>query len=179
MKGKVMAWTAFGVGVLLLLLGAAGYFGQLVINGWFSGARPWAQALQGWLGSVTCGGACFGLGMVLSALFFLIFRKTSRRYCTGATFLTALGLSVTGAMGAFSGLTVAFLSPARDPVAFPVYFSGAMICLGAFLGLIVLYLWLRSGRWSWRGMVLDALAGLLFFPGSWFAALWLFSGLVG
>lgn len=179
MKGKVMAWTAFGFGILLLLLGAAGYFGQLVVNGWFSGVRPWGEALGGWLGSLSCCGACFGLGMVICALFSQIFRKTTDRYCSVALFLTVLGLVATGALGAYSGLTLTFLSPARNPVAFPFYFSAAMICLGAFLGWMVLYLWLRSSRWSWRAMVLDLMVGLLFLPGFWFSALRVFSALGG
>lgn len=177
MKGKVIAWSALGLGILMILAGAAWYFMELLVNNWLDSAHAWSNALGKWLGSLPCCVGFFGFGLVICAVFALIFRKTTRQNCSWPTFAAALALSAVGGLGLVSGITLAFLSPTKNPIAFPTYFSLATISLALFLGLIVLYCWLRSSRWSWKGVVLDVLVSFLYLPGFWWAAVWLSNGL--
>lgn len=178
-KRKIIAWSGIGLGIILLMLGGMGYFVQLVVNGWFSGARPWAEAWRGWVGSICCCAALFGVDVIVCALFALIFGKTTQVHCGMSTFFAAIALSAVGALGLISGIAVASLSPVRNPVAFPAYFSVAMTSFGVFLGLIVLYCWLRSSQWSFKGIVLDIVVSVLYLPGFWMAFACFFAGLNG
>lgn len=125
------------------------------------GAMHWANGWEACLAALDF----FGLALVICAVFALIFCKTTRQNCSWPTFAAALALSAVGGLGLVSGITLAFLSPTKNPIAFPTYFSLATISLALFLGLIVLYCWLRSSRWSWKGVVLDVLVSFYICPG--------------
>lgn len=177
MKYKVIAWSALTLGGLMMVAGAVGYLVQLTVSDWLGNAHAWNDVLRNWQGTVFGWIGVFGFSTVLCACFCLIFSGTVRRHCWVSTSLASVGLSAMGALGLVSGINVAFLSPTKNPIAFPAYFSLACFCLAVFLGMIALYTCLRSKRWSFWGSLMDVLTSIIFLPGFWWFWLWISNGL--
>lgn len=121
-------------------------------------------------------GISFGVTLVVSALFCLIFAKTVINTCKIKTTLLSLGISFVGAMGLVCALMwytiVAFGEMSRHPISYPVSVLLGVISLFAFIILIVLYLGERGKDWSVKGFLIDILTSIIYLPTFFFVLLY-------
>lgn len=120
----------------------------------------------------------FGVSLILSAGFCLLFSKTVENHCHLTTSAISISLSACGGLGlvcAFVWFTIAIFGEVRRyPVEYP-----ASVMLGAsafvvFLGLIALYFKVRMEKWSLKGFLIDVGMSILYLPGFCFAFMWLY-----
>lgn len=125
---------------------------------------------------VWCILAHLGGAVVLSVSFALIFRKTVVNHCTRTTSLLAFALSVMGSAGLvcalLAGATI-YRDLARYPYAHPTAIGAGVICLFACLILLGVYFvkWSQTG--TWKGLLIDSLLTVIYFP----AFFWLWNTL--
>ena len=119
----------------------------------------------------------FGISLVLSSGFCLLFSKTVMKHCSIRTSAISLGLSCAGGAGLVCALiwvsVTAFGEASKHPIAYPVSIAGGLTCLMAFLALIVFYFKTRQEKCTVTGVVIDVLTSIVYLP----AFFWLFSWL--
>ncbi len=110
----------------------------------------------------------FGITLIVSALFCLIFSKTVKNNCNIKTTALSLGLSAVGAAGlvcAFLWFSiVSFDEMSKHPIEYPVSILLGIVCFFAFAILIAVYLKLRKTNWSVKGFYIDILTSIIYLP---------------
>ena len=114
----------------------------------------------------------FGITLVVSSVFCLLFPNTVKKYCNINTSVISLGLSILGASGLLCTILwysiVAFGEMAKNPIKYPV---SVLLGIISFLGLIILialYLKIRKKNWSIKGVIIDALTSIVYLPAFFF-----------
>ena len=110
----------------------------------------------------------FGIALIVSALFCLIFSKAVENNCIIKTTALSLGLSAVGALGLVCDFLwfsiVSFGEISKHPIEYPVSILVGIICFLAFIILIAIYLKLRKINWSIKGFIIDVLTSLIYLP---------------
>ena len=110
----------------------------------------------------------FGISLIVSALFCLIFSKTVKNNCKIGTTALSLGLSALGAMELvcfFMQFTIDSLShTSKHPVASAVSALLGVFCFFAFIILFAVYLKERIKKWSIIGFAIDVLTAIVYLP---------------
>ena len=123
----------------------------------------------------------FGITLIVSALFCLIFSKTVKNNCNIKTTALSLGLSAVGAAGlvcAFLWFSiVSFGEMSKHPIEYPISVSLGILCFFAFIVLIAIYLKLRKINWSIKGLYIDILTSVIYLPTFFFAFSYLYNTL--
>ena len=123
----------------------------------------------------------FGITLIVSALFCLIFSKTVKNNCNIKTTALSLGLSAVGAAGlvcAFLWFSiVSFGEMSKHPIEYPVSVLLGIISFFGFIVLIALYLKTRKTNWSIKGLIIDVLTSIIYLPTFFFAFSYLYNTL--
>ncbi len=110
----------------------------------------------------------FGISLVISALFCLIFSKTVKSNCNIKTTALSFGLSAIGGAGlvcAFLWFTiVSFHETSEYPIAYPASLLIGILCFVAFVVLFAIYFKARKTNWSIKGVIIDVLTGIIYLP---------------
>ena len=110
----------------------------------------------------------FGISIVISSVFCLLFSKTVNVCCNIYTSVLSLGLSAVSAIGlvcAFLWFTiVSFGEMSKHPIEYPASILLGILCFLAFAVLIVLYFKACRINWSIKGIVIDALTFIVYLP---------------
>ncbi len=110
----------------------------------------------------------FGITLIVSALFCLIFSKTVKNSCNIKTTALSLGLSTVGAAGLVCFFLwfsiVSFGEMSKHPIEYPLSVLLGILCFFAFIVLIAIYLKLRKINWSMKGFCIDILTSIIFLP---------------
>ncbi len=114
---------------------------------------------------LTC--TAWGIALLLTGLFCLLFGKTVAASCTVKTTAIALGLSATGAAGLHCALEIiamsAFGEQASYPIRFPFFLSGGFLCLCCFGGLLAWYFDAKKSQ-SAKGILIDVITAIVYTP---------------
>ncbi len=114
----------------------------------------------------------FGVALIVSALFCLIFSKTIKNNCNIKTTAFSFVLSAVGAAGLVCALlwfsVVSFDEMSKHPIAYPVSIILGIVCFFAFIVLIAVYLKMRKKNWSIKGLIIDVLTSIIYLPSSFF-----------
>jgi hypothetical protein len=109
-----------------------------------------------------------GIALVITGLFALIFNKTVRQCCNIKTTAISLGLSSMAACGVYCFLTLfiisVFSSSKGYPYDYPTSKAGCIISLLIFIVLFVSYIIVRKDTLKIKGVVIDILLCILYFP---------------
>ena len=123
----------------------------------------------------------FGITLIVSALFCLIFPQTVKNNCNIKTTALSLGLSAVGAAGlvcAFLWFTiVSFSEMSKHPIEYPVSVLLGIFCFFVFVVLIALYLKARKINWSIKGFCIDILISVIYLPTFFFVFSYLYNTL--
>ena len=123
----------------------------------------------------------FGITLIISALFCLIFSKTVKNNCSIKTTVLSLGLSAVGALGlvcVFLWLSiVSFGEMSKHPIEYPVSVLLGIISFFGFIVLIAIYLKTRKTNWSIKGFIIDVLTSIIYLPTFFFAFSYLYNTL--
>ena len=174
MKLKSFSLLSFIFGIILLYVGAGAPFIVSFSNnsafGVIGGAdTPTYEFLLSYLfEGLLIWLICLGICLIITAVFCLIFAKTVEACCSIKTSLISYALSVVGA----AGLGVAFLcygiaafhEISMHPVTYPVSYFLGILCLYAFVILILIYCRFRRRHWSVKGFIIDILTSILYLP---------------
>lgn len=110
----------------------------------------------------------FGITLIVSALFCLIFPKTVKNNCNIKNTAISLGLSAVGAAGlvcAFVWFTiVSFGEMSKYPIEYPASVFLGIVCFFAFVVLIALYFRVRIINWSIKGIIIDIATSIIYLP---------------
>ena len=117
----------------------------------------------------------FGISMVISSGFCLLFSKTVLKHCSLYTSAISLGLPFVAGAGLNCALIWLVATPTKNPIALPVSVVGSLACFAVFLVLYVLYSKKRKEKFTAAGIGIDVLTGIVYLP----AFFWLFSWLAG
>ena len=113
-----------------------------------------------------------GAGLAVSSCFCLVFKSTVKKYCAIDTSAISLGLSAVGALGFMCFrvwcLTAAFGASPKYPIRYPVSIILSILCFIAFVALIVIYIKKRKANRSAKGVIIDMLTSVLYFPAFFF-----------
>ena len=120
----------------------------------------------------------FGITLIISGLFCLIFSKTIKNNCNIKTSALSLGLSAIGAAGlvcAFLWFTiVSFGEMSKHPIEYPISVLLGIFCFFTFIVLSAVYLKLRKINWSIKGLIIDILTSITYLPAFFFLFLCLY-----
>lgn len=120
----------------------------------------------------------FGVSLILTGMFCLIFTQTVKSNCSIKTLMISLGLSAAGALGlvcAFMWYTItAFGEMSRHPVTYPVSIIAGLLSFGVFAVLCSVYIKQRKLKWSTKGLVIDIFTSILYLPAFFFAFSYLY-----
>ena len=120
----------------------------------------------------------FGITLIFSALFCLIFSKTVKNNCNMKTTVLSLGLSAVGAAGLVCVciwfVTVAFGEISKYPIKYPASVLLGSLCFFAFVVLIAVYFKVRKTNWSIKGIIIDVLTSIIYLPAFFFAFSYLY-----
>ena len=123
----------------------------------------------------------FGITLIVSALFCLIFSKTVKNNCSIKTSVSSLGLSAVGAVGlacAFIWFSVvSFGEMSKHPISYPFSIILGLISLFVFIILIVMYLKFRKKSWSIKGFCIDIITSIIYLPSFFYAFSYLYNTL--
>lgn len=111
--------------------------------------------------------AHLGGAIVLSSVFALIFRKTVENNCTLRSSLLALALSAIGSAGLVCALlagTTIYRDLAYYPYAHPTAIGAGVICMFAGFVLLGVYFVRWSQKGTWKGLLIDSLLTVVYFP---------------
>lgn len=121
----------------------------------------------------------FGITLIVSALFCLIFSKTVKNNCNIKTTALSLGLSAVGAAGlvcAFLWFSiVSFGEMSKHPIEYPVSVLLGIISFLGFIVLIALYLKIRKTNWSIKGFIIDVLTSIIYLPTFFFVLSYMYN----
>ncbi len=110
----------------------------------------------------------FGTVGALISFLMLIFSRTVKKHCIFSTSATALGLSASVSLGAYSLVIFSscfFLTtPSKHPIAFPASVCVGLLALIGFILLMALYFRLRRKTPSRPGVFCDITFSLLCMP---------------
>ena len=113
-----------------------------------------------------------GIALIISAVFCLLFSNTVKTHCNIKTSLISLGLSSIGALSVLCALLwfefVSFHETSKHPLIYPVSVLLGVVCLFVFFLLIMFYMKLRKNNWSVKGLVIDILTSIIYFPAFFF-----------
>lgn len=115
----------------------------------------------------------FGISIVISSGFCLVFSKTVMKHCGIRTSAISLGLSCVGGAGLVCFMVWFFAEASKHPIEYPASMAGGLACLGVFSILIVLYFKTREEKCTAIGVVIDVLTSIVYLP----AFFWLFTWL--
>lgn len=177
MKLRVFSWTMLVGGISLLIFGVVlpsivlqNYAAQNGAIGIIGGAEtPTAvfitfSLMNGWPFCATL----FGVILIISALFCLIFTKTVKNNCNIKTTALSLGISAVGAVGLVCVfcwfIIVSFGKMSQYPIEYPVSVMLGILSFFVFIVLIALYLKLRKINWSIKGIIIDVLTSIVYLP---------------
>lgn len=174
MKLKLFSMLSFIFGIILLCVGAGAPFivsfsnnsAFNIIGG--TDAPSYRFLLFNLFDGLLICLICLGICLIITAVFCLIFAKTVEACCSIKTSLISYALSVVGA----AGLGVAFLcygiaafhEISMHPVTYPVSYFLGILCLYAFVILILIYCRFRRRHWSVKGFIIDILTSILYLP---------------
>lgn len=123
----------------------------------------------------------FGITLIVSSLFCLVFSKTVKNNCSIKTSVLSVGLSAVGAAGLVCAflwfLIVSFGEMSKHPIEYPVSILLGIVCFFAFVVLIALYFEARKINWSIKGFCIDILTSVIFLPTFFFAFSYLYNTL--
>jgi len=121
----------------------------------------------------------FGIALIISALFCLIFFKTVKNNCEIKTTVFSLGLSAVGALGLLCAYLWLFIVSSGNmstyPIVYPVSILLGIICFFIFIVLIAIYLILRKNNWSIKGFCIDILTSIIYLPAFFYAFAFLYN----
>ena len=117
----------------------------------------------------------FGIGMVMSSGFCLLFSKTVLKHCSIYTSAVSLALPCVGGAGCNCALVWLVATPVKNPIAYPISIVGGLACLAVFVVLYALYSKKRKENLTAAGIAIDFLTGIVYLP----AFFWFFSWLGG
>ncbi|MDD6204561.1 MAG: hypothetical protein PUC05_06185 [Firmicutes bacterium] len=113
-----------------------------------------------------------GVGLAVSSCFCLVFNSTVRKYCGMETSAISLGLSAVGALGIMCFLVwywmAALGASSEYPIRHPVSIILGILCFIAFVVLIVIYIKKRKANRSAKGLIIDILTSIVYFPAFFF-----------
>lgn len=187
MKWKQMALITLSVGVIISVIGAIVPFIALqneisqngaigIIGGADTPTYKFIvfRLVNGW---PFCA-ILFGITLIVSALFCLIFSKTVESNCNIKTTAISLGLSAVGAIGLFCVCLwlsiVSFHEVSKHPISYPLSIILGTVCFFLFVILVVYYLKFRKNAWSIKGFWIDIATGVLYLPTFFFAFSYLY-----
>lgn len=176
LSGVVLLLVAFAMPVAFWEIYASNNFGVGIIGG--ADAPTYMYMLSRLFDGLPFVLILFGITLVVSSVFCLLFSKTVRKNCGIKTSAIALTLSGVGAAGLGCALNCfaifAFSNPTKYPIELPCTVLLGMICLAVFVVLIAQYFKVRQTSWSAKGFVIDVLTGILFLPAFFFAFVYLY-----
>ena len=109
----------------------------------------------------------WGITLVASALFCLLFSGTVKAHCNVKSTLSSLSISASAAMGFYCYFTwyamAAFGERHLHPVAYPLSIGAGFVSLFVFVTALVLYVFFRKGKWTFKGVIIDALTFFIYF----------------
>lgn len=115
----------------------------------------------------------FGVTVVITALFCLIFPNTVKNNCSIKTTVLSMGISVVGALGLVCAFVwfsiVTFGKMSKFPIEYPASVLLGVLCFFAFIVLIVLYFKLRKTNLSIWGIIIDVVTSIVYLPVFFFA----------
>ena len=121
----------------------------------------------------------FGVTLIVSALFCLIFSKTVKNNCNIKTTALSLGLSAVGAAGLVCVFLwfaiVSFGEMSKHPIEYPVSVLLGIISFLGFIVLIALYLKIRKTNWSIKGFIIDVLTSIIYLPTFFFVLSYMYN----
>jgi len=126
------------------------------------------ELLNGW--PVVFG--LLGVSLIISAAFCLLFSRTVIAHCNITTSLISLGLSGIGALGltcACFWIAIALFDKIPKPAAYPVNILLGISCILAFVALPILYFKERKEKRSIKGVMIDFLTCIAYFPAFFYA----------
>lgn len=171
---KASLWamiTGFGVLTFAFLIPILHYciFGNEASIGIIGGAdAPTASMLMSSLSGIPKALILIAITVIISSVFCLVFSKTVESNCRLATTAISLGLSFFGALG-FCWLLrwfimVIFNSKSMHPIEYPVSILIGLFSFISCIALILLYVNARKGKWSLKGVSIDILTCIVYFP---------------
>ncbi len=120
----------------------------------------------------------FGITLIISALFCLIFSKTVKKNCSIRTTAFSLALSAVGAAGIVCFFVwfamVAFHETSKYPIEYPVSVMLGILCFFTFVVLIACYFNMRKTNWSIKGIIIDVLTSIVYLPTFFFLFTYLY-----
>lgn len=132
------------------------------------------QSIKGWPLCLIL----FGTAFLITGLFCLIFKKTVTQSCSIPTSVIAAVLSMVVGLGltcvSFWFVVLAFLEFPHFPLSFLSSILLSLVCLLAFIDLIILYVHLRKAHWSIKGLLIDLFTAVLYLPPCFFFFFFLF-----
>ena len=115
----------------------------------------------------------FGIALITTALFCLIFPKAVKLSLTLKTTAISLCLSAVGAIGLTCALNwsaiTAFSEVSKYPIEYPISVITGLVSLMVFIVLIGVYLKVRSAQPSAKGFIIDILTSIIYLPAFLFA----------
>lgn len=119
----------------------------------------------------------FGISIVLSSGFCLLFSKTVEEHCSIRSSAIALGLSAVSGAGLYCALVALMITLFNGlqspPIRYPISIAGGFVCLAIFIVLYALYYFTRKAKFTVIGLILDVLTGILYLPGFLHLFAWL------
>lgn len=180
MKFKMSAPILLIIGILLLLTGfLTPIVYQILVSdngatGIIGGANtlPYFFMLSTMFYGLPAILGFLGIGLAVSSCFCLVFKSTVKKYCAIDTSAISLGLSAVGALGFMCFrvwcLMAAFGASPEYPIRYPVSIILGILCFIAFVALIVIYIKKRKAKRSAKGLIIDILTSVLYFPAFFF-----------
>ena len=106
------------------------------------------------------------LPTILCGIFYLIFTKFVKQNCTLKTSVTTLGISVSLCLGmyCFFAFIICYYdgTPARNPIAHSASIVFGILSFVAFVGLSILYVFLRKKKMSVKGIIIEFLLTVIY-----------------
>ena len=119
---------------------------------------------------------CFmllGAGLIVTSLFCLVFSKTVQVHCSIQTSAVSFCLSASGALGLVCAFMLyvisAFKEASKHPIAYPFSLIVGLLSLFTFIVLIAAYFKFRKNKRSVKGLIIDILTCVFYFPAFFFS----------
>ena len=162
--GALAVLAGFGIPALTVLLSDLGGHSIGIIGG----ADLPTFSFVFWRSELFVMLATFGIPLVLTSLFCLIFPNFVRENFSIKTTALALSISAVGGLGLTCFLHCFFIAVfnevSKHPIEYPASIAVGVLSLLAFFTLIVLYCVERSRKLKAVGIILDILTSILYLP---------------